>query len=145
MDWRRGFGFGRFAVENAWCDDLRAAVTDVARDFVDAPSWKSHIVVQPKLRRPGTGGAFSVIGDVYVGIYGVWDSPGDDGICIDWVRRVSATLDAHAVGHYVNEIDAAHAPQRLRRCYSETAWNRLRQVRADRDPDGVLHDFAGLS
>ena len=26
MDWRRGFGFGRFAVENAWCDDRRAAV-----------------------------------------------------------------------------------------------------------------------
>ena len=54
MDWRRGFGFGRFAVENAWTNDMQAAVKGIAAEFMQAPSWKSHVVIQPKLA-PGPG------------------------------------------------------------------------------------------
>ena len=146
MDWRRGFGFGRFAVENAWTGETGAAVRAVAADFLEAPSWKTHVVIQPKLRLPDAGdGAFSVAGSTYIGLYCVWDEQNQDAASDAWLRRASGTLDSHATGHYVNEIDAFDATERLRSCYSEAAWKRLRAIRRQWDPDDVFHDFPGLS
>jgi FAD/FMN-containing dehydrogenase len=145
MDWRRGFGFGRFAVENAWTNDLHSAVTAIAEDFIQAPSWKAHVVIQPKLVTQGGDAAFSVSGNTYIGLYSVWDEADQDTESTDWLRRASRTLDEHAVGHYVNEIDAASDTKRLRKCFSEKAWARLRNIREQWDPDRVLHDFPGLS
>ncbi len=145
MDWRRGFGFGRFAVENAWTNDMLAAVKAIVDDFAHAPSWKSHIVIQPKLTVPTADSAFSIAGKTYIGIYSVWDNDDGDAESIAWLRRISATLDQHAAGHYINEIDAATNPERLEKCYSADAWKKLRSIRKSWDPDGVLHDFPGLS
>lgn len=146
MDWRRGFGFGRFAVENAWVASRVRAIGDIAEEFLRTPSWKSHIVIQPKLAdATAPGGAFSVASDTYVGLYGIWDEPEDDARNLAWLRRMRDRLDAHAVGHYVNEIDAAADTQRLKRSFSDEAWARLRELRANWDPDGVFHDFPGLS
>ena len=146
MDWRRGFGFGRFAVENAWTNDMRAAIGAIAAEFMKTPSWKSHVVVQPKLAHAvHDDSAFSVAGDTYVGIYSVWDDPGTDGANVRWLRRMSAVLDAQGVGHYINEIDAAEDEQRIRSCYSGAAWSRLRNVRDRWDSRQVMHDFPGLS
>ena len=144
MDWRRGFGFGRFAVENAWCDDRRAAVEAIAKVYVNAPSWKSHVVVQPKLAQAIDGhGAFSVAADTYIGIYSVWDDDETDTANIRWLREMSKTLDEHAVGHYINEIDAFTNGARAKQCFSAASWQRLRKLRADWDPDEVLFDFPG--
>ena len=146
MDWRRGFGFGRFAVENAWTNSMREAVTEIASGFIQAPSWKSHIVVQPKnfsVRQ--RDGAFSVMGNTFIGIYCVWDEEQQDEQNLAWFRALSTDLDRFAVGHYVNEIDAASNPERLKQCYSGDAWQRLRKIRAHWDPENTVHDFPGLS
>lgn len=146
VDWRRGFGFGRFGVENAWTDNVRAAVEAIADEFMRAHSWKDHVVIQPKLSPAVIGdGAFSVAGKTYIGIYGVWEEAANDKAEISWLRRMSSKLDKHAVGHYINEIDAAADPHRVRRCYSAAAWTRLREVRAHWDAHQVMHDFPGLS
>lgn len=146
MDWRRGFGFGRFAVDNAWTDDIRAAVEAIAAEFMQTPSWKSHVVVQPKLA-PATiaDAAFSVAGNTYIGIYSVWDDAAQDEAGLSWLRRMSGHLKAYAVGHYINEINAGDDPDRIRRCYSSEAWERLRAIRDRWDPQRVMHDFPGLS
>ncbi len=144
MDWRRGFGFGRFAVENAWCDDRRAAVEAIAKVYLSAPFWKSHVVIQPKLAEAIDGhGAFSVAADTYIGIYSVWDDKGEDAANINWLREMSRTLDEHANGHYINEIDAFTSPDRPRQCFSEDSWQRLQRLRAKWDPKQVFSDFPG--
>lgn len=144
MDWRRGFGFGRFAVENAWCNDRRAAVKAIAKVYTNAPSWKSHIVIQPKLAKAIDGhGAFSVAADTYVGVYGVWDDADNNSANLNWLREVSQTLDAHANGHYINEIDAFTDASRAKKCFSEAAWQQLQHLREKWDPNDVFSDFPG--
>ena len=146
VDWRRGFGFGRFGVENAWTDNPRSAIQAIADEFTRAHSWKSHVVIQPKLSPAiAADAAFSVAGNTYIGIYSVWEDAANDEAEISWLRRMSSKLDEHSVGHYINEIDAAADPRRVRRCYSGEAWTRLRKIRERWDPDGVMHDFPGLS
>ncbi|MCY4565453.1 MAG: FAD-binding protein [Gammaproteobacteria bacterium] len=146
VDWRRGFGFGRFGVENAWTDSPRRAIEAIADEFMRAPSWKDHVVIQPKLSRAVAGdAAFSVAGNTYIGIYSVWENAEEDEAEIAWLRRMSGKLDEHAVGHYINEIDAAEDPRRVRQCYSTAAWARLRNIRKHWDAHQVMHDFPGLS
>lgn len=146
MDWRRGFGFGRFAVENAWTNDIESAVRGISREFMQTPSWKSHVVIQPKIAPAvADGGAFSVAGNTYIGVYSVWDDEEEDDANVAWLRRMSAQLDTFGVGHYINEIDAAADTGRIRKCYSDDAWLKLRSVRERWDPDQVFHDFPGLS
>ncbi len=144
MDWRRGFGFGRFAVENAWTNDRRTAVETIAKIYMDSPSWKSHVVVQPKLAEAVDGhSAFSVAGDTFIGVYGVWDDADADMQNINWLRRMSATLDESAVGHYINEVDAFENGARARACFSEESWQQLRALRAKWDSGRVFYDFPG--
>nr|XP_061804785.1 uncharacterized protein LOC133596049 [Nerophis lumbriciformis] len=146
MDWRRGFGFGRFGVENGWTGQRRKAVMEVAKRFVDAPSWKSHVVIQPKLAPAVDGyGAFSVADDTYIGLYSVWDESERDGENLTWLKEVASALDRYSSGHYINEINSEDNPQRVRGCYSPDCFQRLRALRRQWDPDGVLHDFPGLS
>lgn len=145
MDWRRGFGFGRLGVENAWINDTQSALRSVAEVFVHAPSWKSHVVVQPKTGEiPHDAGSFSVSGTTYVGGYSVWDEASADRRNLAWLQEFKNALQPHAAGHYINEIDGASDPGRVRRCYSDAAWKRLRAVRSEVDPDGVFHDFPGI-
>lgn len=146
VDWRRGFGIGRFGVENAWTDDSRSAIAAIAEEFTRAPSWKDHVVIQPKLSEAvAADAAFSMAGNTFIGLYSVWEDAADDQAQIAWLRRMSRTLDQHAVGHYINEIDAAADQDRIRQCFSNEAWTRLRRIRAHWDPDQVMHDFPGLS
>jgi len=146
IDWRRGFGFGRLGVENAWINDTQSALKSVAEAFVSAPSWKSHVVVQPKTGKTSSdAGAFSVAGATYIGGYSVWDEPNADRENLAWLQEFKHALEPHAAGHYINEIDGASDPNRVRRCYSDAAWKRLRALRSDMDPDGVFHDFPGIA
>ena len=146
MDWRRGFGFGRFAVDNAWVDDLRAGVRAVAEAYAAAPSWKSHVVVQPKLRPlpEADAGAFSIMDSTYLAAYAVWDDRADDDANQAWIRQMGSALETQATGRFINETDVASNPHRIRQCYSEPAWNRLTDLRRQRDPLGTFFDFPGL-
>ncbi|MDH5617637.1 MAG: FAD-binding oxidoreductase [Gammaproteobacteria bacterium] len=146
MDWRRGFGFGRFAVENAWTNDRAEAVRGIAAEFMKAPAGHSHVVVQPKLAPAIDGnGAFSAAGNTYIGIYGVWNDGDTDDANVAWLNRMCSSLDKHAVGHYINEINAANDPDRVKACYSTENWKRLRDIRNHWDPENLFHDFPGVS
>jgi len=47
------------------------------------------------------------------------------------------------MSYYVGESDLLAAPDRARRCFSEASWQRLREIRARRDPEGHFADFPG--
>ncbi|MFM8517269.1 MAG: BBE domain-containing protein [Nevskiaceae bacterium] len=54
-------------------------------------------------------------------------------------------MQPFASGNYINELDAFSRPDLLPRCFAPEAFERLRALRRRYDPEGLFHDFPGLS
>ncbi|UCG73889.1 MAG: FAD-binding oxidoreductase [Chromatiales bacterium] len=142
IDYQRGFGFGRYAVDTLWADPPQPALDVVAQEFLQAPARKSHVVVTIKRNAAlPDDAALSQITDTWIGAYAVWDRAADDRANIDWLRQTSAALQPFAAGHSINELDTGADPGKIERTFSPEAWRRLGAVRAARDPDGIFHGF----
>ncbi len=134
--------FGRYATDNCWTDDPAAAMQALAALARPLPSPRSQVLMTLKrdtLLRTDT--AFSSVGRAYLGRYALWDDPAADQRHRQWLRETAAVLEPHAVGHYVNEVDATGDPDSVRRSFSPEAWRRLRALRTEYDPDAVFFDF----
>lgn len=145
MDFRRGFGLGRFGVDNIWTNEPQAALNALAAAFSEAPSWKSHVVISMRpsdLAAPEA--ACGMHGNTYLGVYASWDGAERDSDNLAWLRRCAAALRPMAAGHYINEIDAESDPSLVERCYVAEAWRRLGVVRERYDPDRRFVGFFGL-
>ena len=99
-------------------------------------TWNSN-----RRRTPASRG----LADCFVGCYAIWDAPADDPVFFDWLARSLPLMDPFAVGHYVNEVEGRGHPERFRQCFSEANWERLQQLRATYDPQGVFHHYLGHS
>jgi FAD/FMN-containing dehydrogenase len=73
----------------------------------------------------------------------VWDEAADDAANFAWLHEATERMEPFSEGYYVNEIDAANRPDRARGAFSDPAWERLQQLRAEWDPRGVFHGFLG--
>ncbi len=145
MDFRRGFGLGRFGVDSAWTDDPRAALASLAAPFAEAPSWKSHAVISMRpadLITPDA--ACRMHGSTYLGLYASWDETERDVENIAWLRRCAAAIGPAATGHYINEIDAERDASLVERSFDAESWRRLSSVRERYDPDSRFVGFFGL-
>jgi FAD/FMN-containing dehydrogenase len=146
VDASRGLGFGRSHVHTVWTKDAPTAAAAAERLLARAPSPKSHMVIS--LRRDTTGRAgssFSSVDRGFVGCYGIWDDATDDEANIAWLDTARESLQPFASGNYINELDAFRRPDLLERCFSADALARLHRLRQRYDPDGLFHDFPGLS
>ena len=81
--------------------------------------------------------ALSVQSDIYFASYVVGETPDSDGLCRSWLDDTMRRLEPFSAGCYLGDSDLAIRPDRF---MSDAAWDRFRQIRADRDP-GLL--FAG--
>lgn len=144
IDAGRGFGFGRYAVDNLWTHDPKPLLAMLADKLADSPSGHSHAVLQFKVKTElPAGAAFSRIAPVYAGLYSVWRDPALDGTAMNWLRTSMQSLTPLADGHYINEIDAEARPASIAACFSAAAYQQLRTLRSRRDPGGVFFDFWG--
>jgi hypothetical protein len=76
--------------------------------------------------------AFSVEADAYVATYAIYADAADDARYRDWVhRRTAALAAAHGVGVYLGDTDFTRRQDRF---LSDSAYRRLAQIRAVRDP-----------
>jgi len=142
VDARMGLGFGNYAVDAVWTDDVAATLRAVAEHFVAAPSPGSHYVVSPRLNPALRDDcAFSRIGETFVGAYAVWRDSADDAANFGWLADAAALMRPHAAGQYINEVDLFRDPGAVRRCFSARAWSRLRNMRRTYDPLGVFADY----
>ena len=140
-----GFGFGGYAVDTLWTHRTSEAVAIAAEHIGRAASPMSHAVIAFKSDRAlPAEAAFSRTDRAFVGLYGAWLGDAGNAANIDWLRAASRSLQPLASGHYINEIDVEAEPQKARQCFSPQAWQRLGQVRARYDPDGMFHGFLGL-
>ncbi|MCP5183546.1 MAG: FAD-binding oxidoreductase [Pseudomonadales bacterium] len=144
MDATRGLGFGSYAVETVWTDDLPASAAATVDLFGQAPSPGTHLLISPRInnRVPGDA-AFSRIGRSFLGAYTVWKDPADDADNHAWLADMTQVMGRGAAGRYVNETDGFAARERVLTCYSDTAWERLGAVREKYDPWQRFHGFPG--
>jgi FAD/FMN-containing dehydrogenase len=140
----RGFGFGRYAVDNLWTNEPAEVLRILGERLAESPAPYSHAVVQFKAKTTlPVDAALSVSAPTYAGVYSVWHDPAIDIAAVDWLRTTMRPLARYATGHYINEVDAEGSPERIRGSFSPQAWQRLTAFRRRADPDGVFHDYFG--
>ncbi len=136
----------RYAADTIWTnEDAAAALARLRQPLAAAPSPKSlALAVMPPAGRPPPDAAFSMVDRTFLACYAVWEDARDDEGNLRWLRETIGALEPIASGHYVAESDLAAGPTRAVRSFSPAAWERLRALRAQRDPEGVFHDFLGV-
>jgi FAD/FMN-containing dehydrogenase len=146
----------RYTVDNAYLAGPREElIPAMAPAFTDLPTAKSfslwfdlaHLPARP-VSDSGPSGmapsgmalpdmALSVQSDIYFATYVVGETAAEDAACRSWVSAAMDRLAPFSAGCYLGDSDFTVRPDRF---MSDAAWDRFRQIRADRDPGGL---FAG--
>jgi FAD/FMN-containing dehydrogenase len=137
----------RYAVDTMWSVADPVTVLGQAADhYSRAPASGESLMVSflippppPGVEFPDT--AFSMMGSVGLGFYGIWQDPSQDQAHHDWVRGAMKALEPMALGYYIGETDVLASPDRARRSYGPEQWERLQAVRRKYDPDGVFFSY----
>ncbi len=136
----------RYAVDNVLTNRGGQTLQALAQYFLAAPTRDCHILAAFNMHtRTRPDACFSWDIDCYLGCYTIWDNEQDDEHVFTWLDGTLPLMDPFAEGHYVNEVEGRRHPDRYRLCFSESNWQRLRQVRQQYDPTGVFHDYLGSS
>ena len=144
VDAGMGLGFGRYAVDTVWTNKLPQVMSAIAGHFAAANSVKTHFVISPKLNRSlPEDAAFSMLAETFVGAYAMWDEPVDDDASFTWLEGAANRMRPLAEGQYINEVDAFRDPEVVRRCFSDTALQRLEKLKNRYDPEGVFAGWPG--
>lgn len=131
----------RYSVDNAYLTgDPATLIPALAPAFRDLPTAKAFSLwfdLAHLPARPLPDMALSVQSDIYFATYVVCEEPSQDSRCRSWVDDTMRRLSPHSAGCYLGDSDFT---VRTDRFMSDAAWDRYRQIRADRDPGGL---FAG--
>ena len=131
----------RYFVDNAYLTgDQATLIPALAPAFRDLPTPKAFSLwfdLAHLPARPLPDMALSVQTDIYFATYVVCEEPAQDSQCRTWVDDTMRRLGPHSAGCYLGDSDFA---VRTGRFMSDAAWDRYRQIRADRDPGRL---FAG--
>jgi FAD/FMN-containing dehydrogenase len=137
----------RYTVDNAYLAGPRdALVRAMTPAFTDLPTAKSfslwfdlaHLPARPLASTGLPDMALSVQSDIYFATYVVGETPAEDGECRSWVDDTMSRLAPFSAGCYLGDSDLTVRPDRF---MSDAAWERLSQVRADRDPGGLFPGY----
>ena len=134
----------RYLADSLWSDSPPAHLLGTVRDyFLQAPSPTSVAICAFSTGVSGNPAifpeaAFSMTASTSLLCYAIWDRPEDDASNTAWHRKMIATLDPFAVGHYVGESDILSDPARAERSFARTNWQRLQALRRTYDPDGLF-------
>lgn len=129
----------RTSADTAWGHDAAAMTEIAARCFTRVPSPATVVIINyrgaPQLPEDA---ACSMAGSVFLQMLGQWDEAVGDHENHAWIEQMLRELEPCSHGAYVNESDIIRRPDRLRRCFSAAAFERLSRVRATYDPTGLL-------
>lgn len=131
------------AFSNAKLADLFHAVRD---HFATTPSPTSLFMIAiftgPNVPAPLPDAAFSMSARYYGGPWTMWNRAEDDRANTEWHARCLELLKPFLAGYYISESDTVTYPHIVRDSYTETKWNRLRELRKKYDPEGVFFDYS---
>ncbi|GAB7035398.1 FAD-binding oxidoreductase [Streptomyces sp. NPDC021749] len=137
----------RYAADTLWSPDgYRTQLTRMADAMAHAPSDKSLVLapVEPVSRAPALlrNMAFAPLGESYLVCYAIWDDPAHDEANARWLREAMAAVTPPGdARHYIAETDLEADAARARRSYAPAAWDRLQEVKALWDPDGLFPSY----
>jgi FAD/FMN-containing dehydrogenase len=136
----------RTAADSLWLNGgFSGLLPGIARHVENAPSPESIVVAEPAPGGPAHAPvpemAFSPLGRIRLGCYAMWEDQSADGANLTWLRELAAAAEPQAAGRYVAETDLAAEPQRARRSFTPSAWERFQDLRARYDPDGVFETY----
>ena len=131
----------RYAVDCSWTNAAAAELAPLLRDvWSELPTEHSFSIWYgwaPQRALPDM--AFSLEANVYLAVYAIWSDPADDARCRPWVhdhmRRIASEVGA---GVYLGDTDFTQRPDRF---MADSAFARLQEIRARRDPDGLICSY----
>lgn len=127
----------RYLVDNAWLEGpAERTVPAMRRAFTNLPTPKTFTIwfsMGPVRQLPDM--ALSLQTDVYVATYVVYDDPAQDGPLRKWLGESMADMEPCTTGQYLGDSDLA---TRNVKFLGDAQWERLQQIRALRDPDGLF-------
>jgi FAD/FMN-containing dehydrogenase len=139
----------RYLADSFWTDeDVEGGLVRLAEQFERAPSAKNNVIaLMPgngaRLGLPLEAGAYSMDERTLVMHYAIWQDPATDAANREWIGGMSALLEPIATGHFISEADLIAHPGRLERCFLPEHWERVKELRARHDPDGLFFGMPG--
>ena len=85
--------------------------------------------------RPLPDMAFSLQSELYMAAYVPWQDASEDEHHRAWLESAMADLEPVTAGQYLGDSDLS---RRQLRFLSDSAWQRLQEIRAVRDPEGLF-------
>jgi FAD/FMN-containing dehydrogenase len=132
----------RYTVDNAYLAGATGAlIPALTPAFTDLPTAKSFSLwfdLAHLPARPLPDMALSVQGDLYFATYVVCEDPSQDALCRSWVDGTMRRLEPFSDGCYLGDSDLTARPARF---MSDEATDRLRRIRAARDPVRLLAGY----
>ncbi|WP_433170904.1 FAD-binding oxidoreductase [Actinoallomurus sp. CA-150999] len=129
----------RYLVDNAWLrGTAEEVVPAIRRAFTEQPTPGTFTIwfsMAPLRELPDM--AFSLQTEIYSATYVVYDDPARDAELRAWLAAAMADLEPVTAGQYLGDSDFT---VRQLRFMGDAQWERLRGIRAARDPKGL---FAG--
>lgn len=135
----------RNKAEAMWSNSSASELfSSVSEHFKKAPSKKSCIVYVFNLGRnkdklPDM--AYSMMGNLYGGVWTMWDEAKDDDANVKWHSKAIKYLKPHILGHYVGETDIVEDPKRAKESFKKQNWKQIKKLRKKFDPDGIFYDY----
>lgn len=139
----------RTAIHNFWTQDPAGALTALAERWQQTPprSPRSFALsawgVNPS--PDDADSSFTYTGDHYVSWYLMAEQADDVEPNFGWMDESVELLQPYMRGHYPNEINMQRYPDSIRACFTDEKWQRLEELRAKYDPQGVFHSWLGFS
>jgi len=138
----------RVAADQAWCEATMGEMLLAVHHLAGVPKRSSTV----NLISPGGNGeipfmpdaahtALSAGGGASAGIYAMWNDAEDDALHCGWVRDVDAALAPLRSARYIGEADLTAGPERLRECFSDSAFARLEDLRRRFDPERLFQSY----
>jgi FAD/FMN-containing dehydrogenase len=130
----------RYIVDCTWSDapaaELSPALHRIWSELPTEHSFSIWYGWAPD--RPLPDMAFSVEANVYLATYAIFTDPADDERYAEWVYGRTAELAGSGCGVYLGDTDFQRRHDRF---VSDSAYQRLGQVRARWDPDGLFCSY----
>jgi FAD/FMN-containing dehydrogenase len=130
----------RYRVDSSWVTGSGAEIAAASRKLVlERPTTdRGYTFFWFNRSQPSVDMAASLMTELMVGVYMIYEDEASDDAYRDWALSAMAELNPLTVGQYWGYSD-----QELRRVkvLADDAWSRLQEIRAQRDPDGVISDY----
>jgi hypothetical protein len=85
--------------------------------------------------------AHSISAKVYGGPWAMWWEAKNDQANTGWHHEVITVLRPYSTGYYVGESNTVERPANAVEAFSPEKWQRLADLRATYDPEGVFFGF----